>query len=290
MRSPSSLGVALFVLVTSIAAAAAQEQPAASEQQPAHASPPASFLSRSPLLFDPLLADPRWPHFSAAFQSYHASEFESVGALSFGESFTFYRAPAFDDAAWEIGFQAAVFAIFDLEQESLDLVNADYLGGPVLAFREGPVSALLRLIHQSSHLGDEYLLRTDIERINLSYETVDLLLSWHVLDGVRVYAGGGNIVHSETDLDRWVLHAGAEYLAPPSFGAARPVAAVDVQSKQYTDWTADVSLRAGVQFQDENAPRGRVQLMVEYYRGSSPNGQFFVDDIEFVGLGLHFYF
>lgn len=284
-----SLATAASVLLGPLATVFAQERPPASEP-PTQEVPRASFLSRSPLLFEPLLADPRWPHFSAAWQSYHASEFESVGAVSFGESFTFYRAPVFDRAAWEIGFQAAVFAIFDLDQESLDLVNADYLAGPVLAFRDGPVSVLLRLIHESSHLGDEYLLSTGIERINLSYETVDLLLSWQVHDDLRLYGGGGNIVHSDTELDRWLARAGAEYLAPASFGTARPVAAIEVQGREYNDWNADLSIRVGLQFQDQDAPHGRVQLMAEYYRGCSPNGQFFVDEIEFVGIGLHFYF
>jgi hypothetical protein len=74
------------------------------------------------------------------------------------------------------------------------------------------------------------------------------------------------------------------------FGAAQPLVAVDVQSKEYTGWTVDLSVRAGLQFQDESMPRGRVQLVGEYYRGSSPHGQLYVDEIEFVGIGLHFYF
>lgn len=302
MHSPSRssrAAIVVFAVVAIDACVRAQEQPAAvpvakPAAEPAAESredvPRASFLSRSPLLFEPLLADPRWPHFSAAWQGYHGSELESVGAVSFGESFTFYRAPVFDAAAFDLGFQASVFAIFDMDQQSHDLVNADYLGGPVLAVRDGRVSGLLRLIHQSSHLGDEYLLRTGTERLNLSYETLDLLVSWQAMEEVRVYGGGGNILHSDTELDRWIAHAGAEWLAPEKWGGVRPVVAVDVQSREYTDWNVDVSVRAGVQFQDTEGVRGRVQLMVEYYSGSSPNGQFFVDDVEFVGVGLHFYF
>jgi hypothetical protein len=285
-HSSWSAAAAAFAIVVSGANARAQEQAA----EPREEVPRASFLSRSPLLFDPLLADPRWPHFSAAWQQYHGTDVESVGAVSFGESFTFYRAPLFG-AAIDVGFQASVFAIFDMDQESLDLVNADYLGGPVLAVRDGRWSGLLRLIHESSHLGDEYLLNNPtVERINLSYETVDGLLAWQPVDELRLYGGGGYIVHSDTELDRWLVHAGAEWLAPAAWGGVRPVAALDVQSREYTDWNVDVSLRAGVQFQDTEGVRGRVQLVAEYYAGSSPNGQFFVDEVEFVGVGLHFYF
>src|SRR5204862_4550242 len=49
-------------------------------------------LLRTPLLFEPLYADPRWPHFAASFQNFRGSEpFEWVGAVSFGESFPLYR-------------------------------------------------------------------------------------------------------------------------------------------------------------------------------------------------------
>ncbi len=32
------------------------------------------------------------------------------------------------------------------------------------------------------------------------------------------------------------------------------------------------------------------QFLLEYYNGRSPNGQFYVDDVEWVGFGVHFYF
>ena len=35
---------------------------------------------------------------------------------------------------WEVGVQAGVFAFFDLDAESTDLVNADYLVGVPLSY------------------------------------------------------------------------------------------------------------------------------------------------------------
>ena len=44
------------------------------------------------LLFQPLIADPRWPHFAAAYQYYlHDRTLRHAGAVSFGETFTLYR-------------------------------------------------------------------------------------------------------------------------------------------------------------------------------------------------------
>lgn len=256
-----------------------------------HIAPPsASLLSRTPLLFHAPIADPRWPHFSAAYQHYRGSEFGSIAAVSFGESFSFYRAPLFREAEWELGCQAGVYAIFDLDSESLDLVNADYTVGPVATVRRGPWSVLGRLHHQSSHLGDEYLLRTMRPRINLSYEIFDLLASWEPSESVRVYGGGGYIVHSDTDLDHWTVQGGVDYIDATSASVLRPVFGVDVQAKQFSDWNADVSVRVGVQLQDTDAPRGRVQLLLEYFHGRSPNGQFSTDEVEWFGIGAHFYF
>jgi hypothetical protein len=66
--------------------------------------------------------------------------------------------------------------------------------GIPLTFKKGNFANMTRIYHQSSHLGDEFLLRgqTD-ERINLSYESVNNLLSYHLPAGFRIYAGDGCI-------------------------------------------------------------------------------------------------
>lgn len=33
-----------------------------------------------------------------------------------------------------------------------------------------------------------------------------------------------------------------------------------------------------------------MQILLEYYSGRSPNGQFFSQDIELLGIGVHLYF
>ncbi|MGH8615936.1 MAG: DUF1207 domain-containing protein [Gammaproteobacteria bacterium] len=244
------------------------------------------------VLFDPLIADPRWPRFSGTVQFYqHDEELGTVGAPNFGAALPFYgwRALGGD---WQIGLHAGVFSIFDLNADSSDLVNSDFLGGLPISARYGPLSAQLRIFHQSSHLGDEFLLRNRVNRINLSYEAVDLRLSLKPLDWLRVYAGGGAIVRSEPDLDPWTAQAGIEITSPgPIFHPLLyPVVALDVQSSEEADWTVDYSARAGVELRSEWLGSRRLQLLMEYFNGTSPNGQFFERDIEYFGPGVHFYF
>jgi hypothetical protein len=253
-------------------------------------APSSSFLLRAPLLFEPLHADPRWPHFSAAYHYYSGNdELQSVGTASFGESFSLHRQRIGEEAQWEVGLQAGVFSIFDLDAASHDLVNTDYFVGPTLGWRNDGLSLLGRLYHQSSHLGDEYLLRTRVNRVNLSYEVADLLLSWDVTDALRVYAGGGYILHSAPELDPWTTQGGVEAFGRPFGGGnVRPLLAIDLQAREEHDWGRDVSVRTGLQFEDTTAGSLRFQVLLEYYRGRSPNGQFLDQDVEFFGIGLHF--
>lgn len=245
-------------------------------------------------LFDPLIADPRWAHFSAAYQYFvDDEEVAHAGAVSFGETFGLLGGPAPLDGRWQLDVQAAVFGLFDLDSDSKDLINADYWVGLPVSYRSGPFSALLRLFHQSSHLGDEFLLRSRVDRVNLSYEALDLKLSYDLPKGLRLYGGAGYLLNVEpSDIDRFSTQVGLEYLAPFTLGGGllRPVAAADVQNREESDFAADVSLRAGVQFESPEEISQRVQLLLEYFNGRNPNGQFYDRTLEYIGLGLHVYF
>lgn len=245
-------------------------------------------------LFEPLIADPRWAHFSASYQYFiDDAEIAHAGAVSFGETFGLLGGPAPFDGRWQFDFQAAVFGLFDLDSESTDLINADYWVGLPLSYKSGPYSAMFRLFHQSSHLGDEFLLRDRVDRVNLSYEAVDLKLSYNVGQGLRVYGGLGYLLNVEPDgIDRFSTQIGTEYLAPFTLGDGllRPVAAVDLQNREESDFASDLSLRAGVQFESPAQVSQRLQLLIEYYNGRNPNGQFYDRALEYIGFGAHVYF
>ncbi len=245
-------------------------------------------------LFGPLLADPRWPHFSAAYTYYiDDKELRNVATVSFGETIPLYRGNGPMAGQWEVGMQAGVFAIFDLDAESWDLVNADYFVAALAAYRRGGFSALGRLFHQSSHLGDEFLLRNRANRVNLRYESVDLKLSYDFPYGFRVYGGGGVLFNQEpSDLERWSTQVGVEFRSPWTLWnpQTRLIGAVDVKNDQENDWRANVSLRAGIQFESIQVLGRSLQLLFHYFNGYSPNGQFYNRQIQYIGIGAHFHF
>lgn len=249
-------------------------------------------------LFKPLLADPRWAHFSAAYRNYVGNNIDgnNNGAVSFGETIPFYRGYLGQSTVqWETGIQAAVFSDFNLGASSSDLINSDFIASVYGSVRRGHLSAFGRVYHQSSHLGDEFLLRrlTDLERINLSYEGADLRLSYEFPYGIRVYGGGGGIFHKEpSTIKPWSIQYGVEFRSPwrVELVSMRPIVAVDLKNHQQNDWNADVSARAGVQMDHFQAFGRKLLFLVEYFHGNSPTGQFFRQRVDYLGIGAHYHF
>jgi len=245
-------------------------------------------------LFRALMADPRWPNFSAAYHYYiDDRELKDVATVSFGESLPFVRYRLRDGSSVEVGLHAGVFAFFDLDASSFDLINADYFVGLPVTYAKGNFSVMGRVFHQSSHLGDEFLLRNRVNRINLSYEAIDLLLSYDFPFGFRAYAGGGYLMRVEpSSIKPWSTQGGLEYLGPPFdlSVAMRPVAAVDIQHREEGNWSMNLSPRLGIQFEQPNGSGRSLQLLAEFFKGKSPNGQFYQRNVEYVGAGVHLRF
>ncbi|MEO8327036.1 MAG: DUF1207 domain-containing protein [Nitrospirota bacterium] len=255
--------------------------------------PESKFLPKG-LLFAPLHADPRWPQFSVAYRHIsEGSEPSKTGSANFGETFAIYRDAAPFDGQWEIAFQGGLFSEFNLGASSKDLVNADYTAGLLASYRTGSLSGFLRVHHQSSHLGDEFILNNQPNRINLSYEEIDLKLSYELFDWFRVYGGGGILVDRDPKtLGRGTSQFGTELTSPWTLlsGKIRPVAYADFQVNERSNWTLNRSVMAGLQFENARIGDRKLQLLMEYYKGASPNGQFYSQQTQWIGIGLHLYY
>jgi hypothetical protein len=250
-------------------------------------------------IFCPLLADPKE---ARSFVSLLRGTFRtlddptrgntSIASVGLGDSFGLVRfgGPSAGEGV-QVDVVGSIFAQFDLGAPSNDLINADYVIGLPLTFRRSGFSVRGTLYHQSSHLGDEYLLRdTSIERENLSFESMEFLVSQEI-KVLRGYAGIERIFRREPDaLPSELFHAGVELRT----GRARTVqlvGGVDLKTTELHDWSPAISGRAGLEI-GRPAPGGHpgrlITLMLEVYEGPSPYGQFFQDDISYVGVGLHF--
>jgi hypothetical protein len=129
-----------------------------------------------------------------------------------------------------------------------------------------------------------------VTRINLSYEAMELLGSWE-RQGARVYWGGTRIVSSETPLGRNRTQVGADYRGNPMrWRTARVVGGFDLQAWDETDWDRDYSVKAGLQFRSPYGDARSLHLLLEYYSGHSPHGQFYNLSVKYFGLGIAYVF
>ncbi len=270
----------------SIAAAGSQKASAQDSVQ--------GFSSSREGLFDALMADPRWPSFSGAYQYYiDDDELKKIGAASVGDIIPLYT-PDQElpfGGHWQVGAEVAAFVIHDFDTSSWDQINADYLFGLTMSYRKDTLSGIFRVFHFSSHVGDEYLLHNDVDRENYSYEAVGLTLSREVRNWLRLYGGGEyRFSRSPKDLDPFAIQYGVELKCPRTYaaGTLRPLAALDMKHVQDTDWSGQVSLMGGVKIEDPRLINHNLRLMLGYYNGHSPNGQFYRKSIQYTSLGLYY--
>lgn len=278
----SRIGILLFV-------ASALLAPPASSQS---ASSWSLFPDRH--VFDGPLADQKQPRTHVTFQAYQRGD-QDIPIASVGYGLDWGLA-ARDGAAsaFRIGVDGAVFAIFNLDSPSMDLINADYFVGVPIDYRRGRWSARVKPFHLSSHLGDEFLLypqpREPVERVNVSFEAVETLLSWES-GAWRLYGGGFSVFHSTEEIMEDRLQAGIEYRGP-RFGraGARWIAGIDVQESDRANTDPDFSLKGGIEILPEGKTHG-LRFLIDYYDGRAPHGQFALEEqVEYWGAGIVFVF
>lgn len=207
-------------------------------------------------------------------------EHTAVGAAYVGGRFALAHGPG----GSVIEIAPGIAAQFDLEGPSMELVNADYRVGFALG-RAGPAwEGRLELYHQSSHLGDEYLLRTGAERENLNFEALELLIGRRV-EAVRVYGGLDAVLQGKPEhLSRrhWVL--GAEWRPPVWYGTQPIIAWHGTRERSGAHGTD--SVRVGLEVPPAGPRRLPLRAALVYYRGNSPFGQFFNQRVRYYGLAL----
>ena len=236
-------------------------------------------------VFRPLLADVKEPR---AYASLHRMRFRTAqpgggdrrvnaGLIAVGGSFGLWSMRRGCDGI-QIGVSGGVFSQFNLDRPSRDLINTDFIGGLPITARYGPWSARVRIYHQSSHLGDEFVLHnTEVERVPLSFEAVDGVLSvsssfW------RLYVGGGYVVHSIPEIAPRMVRGGLELRGlgtrrTVEGARVQPVAGVDVNAREERRWELTTSVKGGVAISGPNGRRAR--LLVAYLHGYFPFSQFF---------------
>ncbi len=252
-------------------------------------------------LFRPILADMRQPRLylsgrtvkfnGDAFPTGSASNRIQAGIVGIGSEFGIWRKSARRRCnGVQVNLLGAITSQFNLDASSDALVNTDFIIGPEVNLRRGRFSARFRIFHQSSHLGDEFLLQNPgFDRINLSFEVVDGTLSY---EGPwwRVYGGAGYLTGAEPKLDPWFTTWGFELRSPKRRWGAMftPVFGADFNALEARDWAVTTSLMGGIEMSNLTGTR-RYRVLLAWLKGFIPFGQFF-NTARIKNFGFHLEF
>jgi hypothetical protein len=222
----------------------------------------------------------------------HTSDF-TMASVGLGHSFGLYRWPSsILSSGWQLSFSGGLFSQFNLDAQSDALINSDYLIGFPLTFRKENLSGRIRLMHQSSHLGDELLLGDNPpERVDVSFEFIDIIIAQDI-ENWKIMLGGFQIIRQRIDdVKKLGITAGIDYRNPtPVLGNSLFIAGIYTTWPEENDWEAGTSLKLGLQVGSANQKYNSTRIMLEAYKGFAPFGQFYSTNIEYYGVGVYFDF
>jgi len=154
---------------------------------------------------------------------------------------------------------------------------------PELGFRVGSQ-------HDSSHIGDEYTIRTGIERIHYTREEALFGVAWTFQPNVTFYSelGWGNGLRGGMTFR---LESGVQYVSDQKYwkGRASHFAAIDFRTYEETNWSARLTVQAGYWIPVGN--RSSVyRVALEYGTGRSVMGQFLWEKETWFAIGWYYDF
>ncbi len=249
------------------------------------------FLPELNAFFPTMLADTRILGYSAGYRSYDKI-FKSTLPVSIGDQFSLYQIKLNSTARLYFGIEACVWAIFEAKTKSLSLINADYYIGLPLTYVNDKFSARLRLFHESSHLGDEFLLETQgIKRVNPSMEGLDISVGYEPIDKGLIFFGYRRILRSDESfkVKPNSIYYGFNYFLNfakiQTFNVVgTPYIAAYIANNENNHWNFDSSVAVGYQW-DKNYGR-KLRIYVLGHHGYSTDGQFSRKRSKYVSLHL----
>jgi len=252
------------------------------------------FLPRN-TLFKPLIADPKELRFYLSYRPYqdayqYMSQSTEIFAGSLGDTFGLYSSINNTGGySWQANISGGIYSEFDLK--NFYLVDADYFIGFPFTFRNGPTSYRLNFYHQSSHVGDQYLLHSNIRRIEFEYEALNFVASYEWTKWRIYYGGEVAFLQEPSSYKPVTIQGGMEYYgAHKRLWGGRLIGGLDLKCTEENNWPLNTSLKAGLQFDGTDSTGRSIRLLLEGYNGYSPYGQFFNNRLKYVGLGITFEF
>ena len=244
------------------------------------------------VIYDAPIADQKWPKFLVGYQKHFRNNYGTdIFKLSFGENLALFRSKS-QYWTYEVGIQAGLFGIMDFSSKPSRLINSDYFVGLGFSLMYNDKwQNLFQLSHQSSHLGDEFLISKPAylnKRINLSYET----LKWYTaykFEMFRPYLGIGYLIDKDPSyLKSLTCEIGLDYISKTKFFWDKTNFVFGIHSFfwQENRFNPTINVSTGLQL-DTPVWKGRsIRLLLDYGHGPSQQGQLYVKKENYVGLSI----
>jgi Protein of unknown function (DUF1207) len=251
-------------------------------------------------LFDPILLDPLQSQTYGSVLPFYSTDGSrypgSTVPFAFGTQKPFLRKERWSSRAGvmqarEWTLDVASFTQFEvyrdpiLNKQKRQLVNTDYRVGVSYHLRRGVGTWRFRLYHISSHLGDDYIIRNQLNYYlpnPVNYELIDATYSRLFTNGLRVYGGAGVVLRKSEERKRISAQAGFFYRKPTQ-NALRFVAGVDIKVWQQTDFKPGIKAAIGAELGRGNP----FTLLVEGYSGFRPYSLYESQTVNWLGVGLY---
>ncbi len=195
---------------------------------------------------------------------------------------------------WEWGIEFSIFtqfSIIDVGEAYLGgLQNADYRISTMLNFQKSASSFYrISLFHQSSHLGDDYIIRNFIVTPTLNtqnYEQLDFAFSKR-FGSWGYYTGGGYNVSPNTVRKRLLLQNGADWSHPLKTQPGLAIlAGVDVKVYEHLNYTPNI--RVGIGLEMARQTPTPLKLLFTWYQGHLPYSTLEYQKVHLAGISLIF--
>ncbi len=195
---------------------------------------------------------------------------------------------------WEVGMEFTIysqFSIVDVGEAFMGgLQNADYRISGVFHYQFNTQSLIrISLFHQSSHLGDDYIIRNFIVTPTLrtqNYEQLDLTL-YKKFKGWNLYGVTGYNVSPNTVRRRLLFQLGGDWIYPlPKKPGFALLVGLDMKYYEHNKYIPNMRLGAGIELARQTETP--VKILLSYFKGQLPYSTLEYQKVSLAGLSLIF--
>lgn len=214
--------------------------------------------------------------------------------MNIGFQQSFFRWTKENNIRFEFGMEAAVFTQFTVipynEAYLGELMNIDYKVSGLFNIQKNRITLRARLFHVSSHLGDDYILRNNINEPNPgtnNYEQFDFTGEYRIKN-LRLYGGAGTVITKHAQRDRISFQGG--FVIKKSFrgnSKFRHTAGMDIKSFQQNDYRPAFRSALGIEIGSED--KSHLGLQLEYYNGHLPYSILEYKIVQWIGISAYFH-